>query len=329
MPGSRINCVAFHPQGKLAFSGANDGVRVWDVEDRKEVAHFLPRVKSMGQLADDVLAVAVVGDGSQLLIGGWWPKLFIWDYENNSVATEHDLPLIDGNVGPVSSIAISPDGQLAAVAVNFLRPDVSDESFRMLLLDTRTWKQVRWITGHRSPIIDVAFTPDGKRVLSLSNRTLRLWEVESGTELLREGDLPSNKSFGRINRGSLAIDETGKYALQTGERSQRPVVLWDIENWSIQQTFIPKKRGWSRDAEFIPHSDRLVAAHEDGTLRIWKRLAGEEICRAYAFRTKAPAFALAVSPDGKYLLSAGDGDVSNFFTRTDSAKMRLWRLPEP
>jgi WD domain, G-beta repeat len=52
------------------------------------------------------------------------------------------------------------------------------------LWDAKSRRELKTFTGHRSPVISVAFSPDGKLVLFGSkDYTLKLWDVESGQEL--------------------------------------------------------------------------------------------------------------------------------------------------
>ena len=52
--------------------------------------------------------------------------------------------------------------------------------------DARSGEILTELVGHRDEVLDWRFSPDGKRVLTTSDdETVRLWEVESGRELIR------------------------------------------------------------------------------------------------------------------------------------------------
>jgi WD40 repeat protein len=75
------------------------------------------------------------------------------------------------------------------------------------------------LQGHSRPVISVAFSPDGKRVLTGSfDKTARLWDAETGKEI---------RSFvGHTDTVvSVAFSPDGKRVLTGGSKT----ALWDTE----------------------------------------------------------------------------------------------------
>ena len=62
---------------------------------------------------------------------------------------------------------------------------VGDLSGRIYAWNTRTGEQMAGFIGHTGPIWDIAFSPDGQRMVSTAgDGSLRLWDGNTGRELL-------------------------------------------------------------------------------------------------------------------------------------------------
>jgi len=85
-----------------------------------------------------------------------------------------------------SSLAFSPDGGL------LLSADKDGKS-SIQLRDTASGKLLRILRGHTKSVIAASFTPSGKMIVSASfDKTIRLWDTASGTELARLFSFGSN-----------------------------------------------------------------------------------------------------------------------------------------
>ncbi len=100
--------------------------------------------------------------------------LIVAAFQANGFA--EDLPVnaiarIDVGEGPVNAIAYSrPANQLAVAAANSIH-----------IYDANTYKEVIVLVGHTDSVLTIAFSPNGKRLISGSlDRTMRLWNTSSG-----------------------------------------------------------------------------------------------------------------------------------------------------
>src|SRR5207249_1869789 len=83
----------------------------------------------------------------------------------------------------VRCVALSPDDQFAAAGVERTREYRKDRN-ATLIWDTNHGKLLHALRGHEDMVLCVAFSTDGRRILSgSSDRTVRLWDVRTGTEL--------------------------------------------------------------------------------------------------------------------------------------------------
>jgi WD40 repeat protein len=100
----------------------------------------------------------------------------------------------------------------------------------VLLLFARWWilsgDQVRRFDGHERAVTSVAFSPDGRRILSgspgLHGGQMILWDTETGQQLLRFEERDHDFS-------SVAFDPTGKLALSGSRRGVSTLRLWSLE----------------------------------------------------------------------------------------------------
>jgi WD40 repeat protein len=68
-------------------------------------------------------------------------------------------------------MGFSPDGKQLAV---------NNNGGEIWLLDTGTWQVLRILAGHTNPILELAFSPDSKKIISISSdETARVWSLEN------------------------------------------------------------------------------------------------------------------------------------------------------
>ena len=108
----------------------------------------------------------------------------------------------------------------------------------------------------------------------------------------------------------IACSASGKYLASTagtfdppaGGFSSWELKLWDVTTGKLLRTF--DDRSYTRALAFSPDSERLVTAHQDGTLNIWNVEADNEPRTLTGHHGAVRA--VAWSTDGKWLVSGGD-----------------------
>jgi WD40 repeat protein len=208
-----VTSVAFSPDGSQAVSGSMDGtVRLWDVKAQTEAGCLTGH-------GDTVYGVAFAPDGKSILSASADRTVRLW-----SCATKQEVRQFKGHQAWAFRVTFAPDGRHAASAG-------MDGTVR--LWDVETGHEVRQFK-HPSGVSGVAFSPDGRRLLSTSgcrwlgtefgparyDEVIRLWEVETSREIIRlEGHLTSPTS--------AVFTPDGKHALSTAY--DFTVRLWRLE----------------------------------------------------------------------------------------------------
>jgi WD40 repeat protein/serine/threonine protein kinase len=165
----------------------------------------------------------------------------------------------------------------------------------ILLFETRTGQLLRTLTGHTEAAFRPAFSPDGKRLASGSDRgSLRVWDVATGREELMLTDHTHPV-------WSVAWDPEGKRLVSADGGGA--IKVWDAEGRVIT-TLEGHTKGVNHLA-FRPDGKRLATASLDGTCKVWDTDTWKEV-RSLPAKGKTFA-AVAWSRNGK-LLAAGDDD---------------------
>ncbi|HEV3341000.1 MAG TPA: hypothetical protein VG125_11605, partial [Pirellulales bacterium] len=154
---------------------------------------------------------------------------------------------------------------------------------------------------HGDFIPSLAFTADGKRVLSYGLDSVHVWDTATGRELRRLSAEPGKRfvwaGFSPDGKLAATTQFDGGGALKPG-----PIVLWDLTTG--------RKVKALGDAIycpvcFAPDGRLLAAARYDRVVEIWDADAGKMLASWQAHEGRNTAPFLAFSGDGKVLMTAG------------------------
>jgi WD40 repeat protein len=236
--------VSFSQDGKLlAFSTRNHGIKLWDVEARRELTNF-PGVFGNGWFS----VLQFSPDGRSLAASRDKPEVLVWDIPSKTVSHR----LTNGLSEFVSSLAFSPDSTMLATG-GF------DNAVRIWSL--ATGKTITPpLTGHEAAPFSLAFSPDGKILASASwDHTIRIWD----TAAQRLIAVLTNHT-GIVT--SVAFSPDQKYLASSSNDSS--IRLWDTASWKEAGILRGSPNEiWS--IAYLPDGRTLISGGKDGAIRTW------------------------------------------------------------
>src|SRR5262245_10596491 len=147
--------------------------------------------------------------------------------------------------------------------------------------------------GHTDWVNRVSYVADDKFLVTAGrDKTLRIWEVGSGKEVLKIKDLPAPAL-------ALAVDAQGTKVVTTAGKWNKEKQVWtgetdiyDAKNGKLLTAI----KGHSEPIEAValsPDGTKVVTASNDGTAKVWD-LAGKELLTLKGHT--GPVAAVAYSP---------------------------------
>ena len=278
-----VRSVAWSPDGKLLATGGKDrSIRLWSPDGTLS--------RNIENLNNGIMSVIFTPDSRELLytwsgLGGKGfgsAVLQVSSGQERVRFTKHDNSVLSG--------AISPDGTMAATAGGD-----SNEIYLWKLADASSFHR---LAGKGKPNWSAGWSPDGKSIawgntpkftsyndMGPLERSFTLTDLEFGPS----PDASYRRA--RESRGSLSLEPTGPTSLEV---KQQDAVVAKIAP--------PHRYETIRSFSFVM-GDRFAVGGDFG-LYIFDARTGAKI-REFRGHTSV-VWAVAPSPDGRYLLSASD-----------------------
>lgn len=297
-----VTALAYPGRGGWIASGGADGmVSVWDPESGRRLQEFLGHT-------EDVLALAASPHGRLLISASPDGFAKAWDPASPPRPRTFRVPFSATLGGGAECIALSPDGRLI-VSGHY------DGS--LCFWETGTGHLIRRQVAHATRVRRVAFSPDGRRLVSCEGEpseaqgelrgVAKVWNVDDGREL------------GQYNGHRDVIDEVmfidgGDRVVSAGGEGTIRIWGWGGDD-PEPETALAGHHGAIRALTIAPDGRTLASGADDGTIRLWDLASGRTPA---VIQVGDDILALALSHDGRRLAAAPRDGV-----------IRVWDLDAP
>jgi WD40 repeat protein len=239
-----IKSLAVSPDGKTLVSASADAsIRIWDVATARELPTPFRRPMHEGT---QCRWLSFSSDGKLLATCVEEEPVHLWDFvQGRELRQLHHVNEKSREPVSLNTMTFSPDGGAVAAGVRHCDKaicfwDVKSGRF----LNGLTTVPASTSRSIFLPICSLGYSPDGKILASTNlDRTIRLWEVASGTEFVRwnvpqgagwVGFSPKGRTLAALtNNGSLVILEWGRRYLMDAKlgretHSSELAKLWNL-----------------------------------------------------------------------------------------------------
>jgi WD40 repeat protein len=232
--GGRENAVitvAFSPNGALTAMGfRDDTVSVW--ETNTWTLHC--RLDSGSSPAE----LAFSSDGKQLAAGCLSKVVNVWQLSTGTLQST-----LRGHSSAVNCVAFSPDGKLIASGSGDKTVRIWDASIGTSFGCNQN--------AHTGDVRTVRLSPDGRRVASQADGTVRLWNADTGDlQHILSNDEAGNEGFLFFPNGSTLL-------LFVGGIASGPTI-WDATTGILPSTFPSDLPDSLEGAQFSPDGKTIV-----------------------------------------------------------------------
>lgn len=340
-----VNDVAYAPDGSRVASAGGDGtIRVWSIAQAGDPLVLRGHTGS-------VRAVSFNAAGSRLVSGSNDGTARIWSLDSA------DPPaVLSGHTGPVTGCGFDPGGG-GAITVSADRtirrwdPDTGAETQRVGVVgaspafqharfssdtefvvtasesfqdptprvwNTTTGRLVAALKGHGQRVWDMAFSPDGGRLATVSDdRTVRIWDTTAWQMI---DTLIGHDAW--VTAVTYAPDGN-RLATASGDKTVR---VWDLETKAAILTMVGHT-GPPNALAFDPGGRFVVTGGLDATVRCWDVAAAPAL--PFVAPHAAPIWGVAISPDGTRIATGAEGGTARIIDAATFEVLKVWEPHTP
>jgi len=238
-------------------------------------------------------------DGNTLISASDDKTVRLWDIASGKTTRILRGQIGLGNEGKIFAATLSPDNRWLALG-GWFNEDV------IRLIDLPSGKVLRLLKGHTNVISDLAFSANGRFLLSGSgDTTARIWDVASGESLHTLTDHQNDiYAVAFSSDGRKVVTGSGDHTLK----------LWDRATGKLLSD-MTEHTDKVKSVAFTPDGRYLLSGSRDQTILLWQGIDGKFI--KVLAQQDSGVTSLSISPDGTKVVTGigeGPGSSNNVFS---------------
>jgi WD40 repeat protein/energy-coupling factor transporter ATP-binding protein EcfA2 len=282
-----VRAIAFDRTGTRVVTASDDGTaKIWDARTGREIRTLRPQ-------GSELLAIAFSPNGRYLATGGLNGTTTIWDPSSGRILKE-----LRGHSTAIWDISFN---------ANSKRMLTAGQDGRGLLWSVGSWRLVDSLensgadsTAHPGGIINAEFDPAGNQVATAGkDNKVKLWNAEDGSPIIAMDHGEQGEAW------DVSFSPNGHYLASGG--SDQTVRIWDVSNGS-QVKVLRGHIGTVYSVSFFD-DDHVVSADQEGSGIVWDLSRDLESQRLQPSTNSTSMHSLAISPDGRRVLSGDDNGI--------------------